>query len=397
MTQTSPTPTTGTGDSPPRRPYRIAVWGPGEVGGAVIRAALADPAFEIVGALVHNREKEGKDIGELVRSDPIGIAATRDRAAFKDLDVDCVVLTPAPAAVIKGLDDDVIDLLEAGKNVVATAAYHNVSMPNWLSPFRKSPQRMLEACHTGGATLHGTGVHPTFIVERVAMTMAKAMSSVSHVRSVEAVDFSRAGSMWGGLGALGFGAELDSLGAESPVARGGDIYYGDLTGNVAHALYGADSSEVRVETSLRGIPAERDAQVGATAIKKGTAAALHLTHRGYLGDHHFFTNEECWYLASVPTRPARSAPGAEVVFRGDDLPFGGFTSPIAYTLVISGEPAEMRTQLEFGIGSGHTNPITTASVRAVLDAIPAVVDAEPGILIDDVGPHYRHDDRVRLP
>ncbi len=104
---------------------------------------------------------------------------------------------------------------------------------------------MLEACHTGGATLHGTGVHPTFIVERVAMTMAKAMSSVSHVRSVEAVDFSRAGSMWGGLGALGFGAELDSLGAESPVARGGDIYYGDLTGNVAHALYGADSSEVR--------------------------------------------------------------------------------------------------------------------------------------------------------
>ncbi|TSD97973.1 hypothetical protein FOV72_04980 [Gordonia rubripertincta] len=372
----------------------MAVWGPGEVGGAVIRAALADPAFEVVGALVHNREKDGRDIGELVRTDPIGIGATRDREAFKELDVDCVVLTPAPAPVIEGLDDDVVDLLEAGKNVVAIAAYHNVSMPNWLSPFRKSPHRMLEACHAGGATLHGTGVHPTFIVERVAMTMARAMSSVSHVRSVEAVDFSRAGSMWGGLGALGFGAELDSLSAESPVARGGDIYYGDLTGNVAHALYGVDSSEVRVETSLRGIPAERDAQVGATTIRKGTAAALHLTHRGYLGDHHFFTNEECWYLASVPTRPA---PGAEAVYRGDDLPFGGFTSPIAYTLVISGEPAEMRTQLEFGVGSGHTNPITTASVRAVLDAIPAVVDAEPGILIDDIGPHYRHDDRVRLP
>ncbi|UOG23309.1 hypothetical protein MTX80_10895 [Gordonia amicalis] len=150
-------------------------------------------------------------------------------------------------------------------------------------------------------------------------------------------------------------------------------------------MYGADSAEVRVETSLRGLPAERDAQIGATTIRKGTTAALHLTHRGYLGDHHFFTNEECWYLAS------------ELVYRGDDLPFGGFTSPIAYTLVISGEPAEMRTQLEFGIGSGHTNPITTASVRAVLDAVPAVVEADPGILVDDVGPHYLHDDRVRLP
>lgn len=381
MTQTSPTRVDT--DSSASRPHRIAVWGPGEVGGAVIRAAVADPAFEVVGALVHNPKKEGKDIGELVRIDPIGVTATRDRQAIKDLDVDCVVLTPAPAAVIKGLDEDVIDLLESGKNVVATAAYHNVTMPNWLSPFRKSPQRMLEACHTGGATLHGTGVHPTFIVERVAMTMARAMSSVSHVRSVEAVDFTRAGAMWGGLEALGFGADPDSLGPDSPVARGGDLYYGDLTGNVAHALYGADSSEVRVETSLRGLPAGRDAQIGKTTIKAGTAAALHLTHRGYLGDHHFFTNEECWYLAS------------EVVYRGDDLPFGNFSSPIAYTLVISGEPAEMRTQFEFGIGSGHTNPITTASVRAVLDAIPAVIGAEPGILVDDVSPRYRHDDRVR--
>ncbi|MEO9329709.1 hypothetical protein [Gordonia aurantiaca] len=392
MTQTSPMTTAA--DAPPR-PLRIAVWGPGEVGGAVVRAAVEDPGFEVVGALVHNPKKEGRDVGELSRTEPIGVLATRDRDAIKALDVDCVVVTPAPAAVFKGLDDDVIDLLESGKNVVATAAYHNVSMPNWMSPFRRSPQRLLAACHTGGATLHGTGVHPTFIVERLAMTMAKAMSSVSHVRSVEAVDFSRAGAMWGGLEALGFGSDLDCLGPDSPVAKGGDLYYGDLTGNVAHALYGADSSRVRVETSLRGLPAPHDAQIGSTTIAKGTAAALHLTHRGYLGDHHFFTNEECWYLASVPTEPARSAPGEDVVYRGDDLPFGNFTSPIAYTLVLSGEPAEMRAQLEFGIGTGHTNPITTASVRAVLDAVPAVVAAEPGILVDDVGPHYRHDDRVR--
>ncbi len=44
--------------------------------------------------------------------------------------------------------------------------------------------------------------------------------------------------------------------------------------------------------------------------------------------------------------------------------------------------------------TGHTNPITTASVRAVLDATPAVV-AGPGVLADDTGPHHRHDDPVR--
>lgn len=367
----------------PAKPLRIVVWGPGEVGGAVIRAAAANPNFELVGAKVHHRKKHGRDLGELARIAPLGVTATDDLDDILALDADCVVVTPAPAAVLSGLDNDVIALLESGKNVVATAAYHNVSMPNWLTPFRKAPEQLLAACLAGGTTLHGTGVHPTFIVERLAMTMVKALSSVRHVRSVEAVDFSRApDSMWGGLSALGFGSELDALSPQSQVARGGDIYYGDLTGNVAHALFGATNTDVRVETSLRGIPADRDATVGNTVIKTGTAAALHLTHRGYLDDHHFFTNEECWYL------------GSEVIYRGDDLPFGGFNSEICYTLVISGEPADLRAQLEFGLAIGHTNPITTASVRAILDAVPAVCAAEPGILIDDVGPHYRHDDRV---
>jgi 2,4-diaminopentanoate dehydrogenase len=132
------------------------------------------------------------------------------------------------------------------------------------------------------------------------------------------------------------------------------------------------------------LPARHDATVGSTIIKAGTAAAIHLTHRGYIGDHHFFTNEECWYLAP------------ELVYRGDDLPFGGFTSNICYTLVLSGDPADLRAQIEFGFTDAHTNPITNASVRAVLNAIPAVCDAEPGILVDDPNPHYRHDDRVTL-
>ncbi|ORV45584.1 hypothetical protein AWC02_12930 [Mycolicibacter engbaekii] len=355
------------------------------MGSAVARAAFEDPAFEIVGAKVRKSAKHGADVGELVGLGAIGVSATVNAEDVIALQPDCVIVTPSPAAVMKGLDDDVIALLESGVNVVSTAAYHNVSMPNWLSAFRATPERLLQACQAGGATLFGTGVHPTFIVERLAMTMAGAMSVTTHVRAVEAVDFSRApASMWGGLAALGFGAELDTLDASCPVARGGDLYYGDLTGNVAHALYGASNDEVRVETAFRGLPAVRDAVIGSTTIAQGTAAALHLTHRGFLGEHHFFTNEECWYLAP------------ELVYRGDDLPFGGFTAPVSYTLVLSGEPAEMRAQFEFGSPTGRVSPITNASVRAVLDAVPAVCTAEPGILIDDPAPRYRHDPRVSL-
>ncbi len=41
-----------------------------------------------------------------------------------------MIVTPQPRAVLEGLDADVIALLESGKSVVSTAAYHNVAMPN---------------------------------------------------------------------------------------------------------------------------------------------------------------------------------------------------------------------------------------------------------------------------
>src|SRR5262249_54414017 len=131
------------------------------------------------------------------------------------------------------------------------------------------------------------------------MRMCHALSRVAHVRFIEAGDFARAPEgMWGGLSSFGFGRDPAALGDDWVVAKAGDFYYGDLIGNVAHALYRAAPETVRVERSLRAIPAIQDLQVGAARIRAGTTAALHMIHRGYLGDQHFFTNEEYWYLGA---------------------------------------------------------------------------------------------------
>ncbi|WP_141585566.1 hypothetical protein [Actinomadura sp. WMMA1423] len=374
------------------RAYRVVVWGPGEVGGAVARAAHRRPDIELAGAKVFSERKHGADLGDLLGLGPIGVAATTSAREILALDADCVIVTPRPDALGAKLDADVIALLESGKNVISTAAYHNAAMPNWLTASRPPPSRLVEACRTGRATLHGTGVHPTFMIERVAMTMARGVSAVSHVRCVEAVDFAAAaGAMWGGLGRIGFGSDPAELGAGKPLALFGDLYYGDLTGNVAHHLFGASMDEVRVVHDLRGIPAaERFQTRSGFTVEPGRTAALHLTHKGYLGDRCFFTNEECWYL------------GAPNAFRGDDLPYPDREghSPVDYTIEITGDPSTLRTRLTFdpspgASGTDRTNPVTAASVRAILDALPAVCAAEPGILIDDPTPHYVLDDRVR--
>jgi 2,4-diaminopentanoate dehydrogenase len=415
--------------------FRVVIWGPGEVGGAALRAAHASPDFEVVGVKVYSPHKHGRDAGDLVGIGPIGVIATNSKQEILALDADCVIVAPQFTAVLEGLDDDVIDILESGKSVVTTAAYHNVSLPNWHNsartpterlraisrlgaarnaserrqlaairaltaapaldwltnpilasiadkqvPARATPDRLLQACRRGDSSLHGAGVHPTFMVERLMMRMCAALDSVSHVRFVEALDFSYApDGMWGGLDVLGFGRDVADIDGEFLLAKAGDFYYGDLTGNVGHSLFGVGSDDVRIERTLRAIPAKHDFQVGSTTIRKGTAAVLHMTHRGYRGDgHHFFTNEESWFL------------GVDHKFHGDAIPFAELPDTGGYSFEITGEPATIRGQLSYdGDPETAANPITAASVRMLLDAIPGLCTGEAGIVIDDSTPKYR--------
>ncbi|MCQ4359956.1 MULTISPECIES: hypothetical protein [Mycobacterium] len=363
------------------KPYRLIVWGPGELGGAVIRAAVGHADFEIVGAKVFSPHKHGKDIGELVDVGPIGVQATTSRDEILALDADCVILTPDARALTEGLDDDVIALLKSGKNVIATVAYHNVTMGDSFTTSRASAAQLHAACRKGRSSLLGTGIHPSFMVESLALTMARTLTETTHIRIVEAFDFSGApGGMWGGLELLGFGGDPADLDSSSFIARFGALYYPKIAGNVGYALYGAETGDIRVDSEVRGLPAEQDCEVQSLQIKKGTTAALHLVHRGYLGDNLFYTNEEIWYLA------------AGRVFRGDNLPFDNFRGPLCYTLEVNGKPANLRTQMEWEV-TELRNPITNASVEVMLKAVGPVCAAEPGVLLDDHSPHYRVDPR----
>ncbi|MGH8494082.1 MAG: hypothetical protein ACRERR_13410 [Moraxellaceae bacterium] len=454
------------------RRKRIVIWGPGEIGGAVTRAALTRPDVEIVGARVFSPHKHGRDLGELVGIAPIGVLATRSTQEILALKPDCVVMAPQPRAIVEGLDNDVLLLLKSGINVITSAAYHNVSMPNWLvsaqtptallrevastkgmarnrreeilfgvnsklmplldnmpfaevlmpglskvldkvlapavqkeMPRRATPEELLAACREGHSSLHGTGVHPTFMAERVGMSLAGLVDEVQHMRFIEAADFSyMPDGMWGGLDMLGFGRPVSELDENYLIAKAGDFYYGDVVGNAAHLLFCVPSDKVRVQRSFRAIPAVRDFKVGSMTIRRGHAAALHMVHKGFIGDHHFFTNEECWYL------------GPEQEFRGDDLPFGNFATPLSYTVDVQGRSQRARMQLSMdGTGraaellsgtatttadqrcalgqqmrkEGVTNPITNATAMAILDAVTPISEMGAGVIIDDVRPAFK--------
>ena len=62
--------------------YRVVQWATGNIGTRSLRHVIEHPDLELVGVWVHTPEKIGRDAGELIGEEPIGIAATHDADAL---------------------------------------------------------------------------------------------------------------------------------------------------------------------------------------------------------------------------------------------------------------------------------------------------------------------------
>src|SRR3954467_6590934 len=97
---------------------RVVQWTTGNVGQRSVRAVVDNPDLELVGCYAWSPDKVGRDVGELCGIDPVGVTATDDIDALLSLAPDCVVYNPMWVDV-----EEMVGILEAGVNVVTTAAF----------------------------------------------------------------------------------------------------------------------------------------------------------------------------------------------------------------------------------------------------------------------------------
>ena len=139
---------------------RVVQWTTGNVGQRSVRAVVAHPDLELVGCYAWSTDKVGRDVGELCGIDPVGVTATDDVDALLALEPDAVVYNPMWPDV-----DELVRILEAGVNVVSTAAFINGR------GLGAGHDRILKACEQGGSSMFGTGISPGF-VELIAIATA---------------------------------------------------------------------------------------------------------------------------------------------------------------------------------------------------------------------------------
>lgn len=272
--------------------YRVIQWATGAMGKAVMRTMIDHPDTEIVGAYVYGEKKVGRDVGEIAGRAPTGVLATNDVDEILALDADAVVHA-GKLGPYGGHDDDIVRLLESGKNVFSINGYTDPSS-------HPGPRldRLRAAGEAGGSTLMGVGLNPGFIGEQVAVLATGLSASLDHVEVVEAAD-ARELRDPGYVAALGFGAELGANDPNDPswgpVSALNGMYEEVLGAMAKHLGLELD----RVETDHVCHPAETDIELHAATIPAGTVGHTNWRWHGIVGGEQTLTMSIHWFVETT--------------------------------------------------------------------------------------------------
>ena len=175
--------------------YRVIQWGKGAVGVEAVKFVLDSADLELVGAKCYTADKDGRDVGELVGRESVGVPAQLDAEAVLAIEADCVLFMPrdafldptVPGSPSASWVEEIVRVLESGKNVVSPLQ----SAMHWrqLADGAALRARLQAACHEGGVSLSFTGLDPGFISDCLAVTLSSAAGNIDQVRTLEVIDY----------------------------------------------------------------------------------------------------------------------------------------------------------------------------------------------------------------
>ena len=232
-------------------------WATGGVGRAAIEGVTRHPELELVGCWVHSESKAGRDAGELAGLPPLGVEATDREDAILELDADCVVYSPLIAD-----EATVARILRSGKNVVTPVG--------WVYPDPARVTELTAACMDGGVTLHGTGIHPGGVTERIPLMLSALSNAVTYVRAEEFSDIRTYNAPDVVRHVMGFGGTPDEA-LNGPMAGLLGTGFKQSVRMVLHEMGFTASAEVLTRQEVAVATAPIDSPIG--IIEPGLVAA----------------------------------------------------------------------------------------------------------------------------
>jgi 4-hydroxy-tetrahydrodipicolinate reductase len=334
--------------------YRVIQWSTGNVGRYALRQILDHPQLELAGVWVYGDAKDGQDAGALCARPATGVRATRDADAVLALDADCVVYTATADRRPFDAVRDIARILASGKNVVSSSVVSLVH-PRHLG--ERVTAQLEEACAKGGSSFLTNGIDPGFANDVLPLVLSGLCGTWEEIRIQEIINYATYAQPEVIFDTMGFGQPLD----DTPVLlRKGALTFawGGTIKLLAEGL-GLTLDEIREVHERR--PATTRLDIQGRTVEPGTTAALRFEVQGIVDGRPVLVVEHVTRLDDA------LAPEWE---RGNG----------SYRVLVKGVPG-MRCEFEFWDEHGdHAVGGVVLTATRLVNAIPAVCDAPPGLL-----------------
>ena len=337
--------------------YRVAQWSTGNVGRYALRGIIGHPDLELAGLWVHSADKAGMDAGELAGVDAVGVAATNDPDEVIALQPDCVCYTATADQRPNEALEDLTKILRAGINVVSSSMVmlvypHNAD--DWLV------EPLHAACAEGNASFFTSGIDPGFANDLVPLALASASERVDSIRVMEILNYDTYDQATVLFDTMGFAHPTEHV----PLLLQPGIL-GFAWGGTLRALAAGLGLELEgIEEHYERVTADETFEVPSGTVEKGTVAGLRFEVRGMVDGQARVIVEHVTRLRDdiAPDWPQPAGKGC-------------------YRIVIEGEPRIITDVQLLGQHDGdHNTGGLVATAMRLVNAIPAVCEAPPGLL-----------------
>jgi 4-hydroxy-tetrahydrodipicolinate reductase len=334
-----------------------------------LRAVIDHPELELVSVIVHSDSKVGRDAGELCGIEPVGVLATQDPNGLLQGDADVVVYAAAanlrPAEAV----EDMAAILSSGKNVVSCSVVPLV-YPDAVDTVLTEALR--RACQEAGVSFFNTGIDPGFANDILPLALSGLSRNIDSIRVTEMFNYGTYPDRTAVYEILGFG---QAPGFQALAAMPGVFTFG--WGPVLYQLASALGVEVeRLTEDVDRLVSDESFDTPTGRVEAGTIGAMRSTLTAHVDGKPKLAID---HVTRMRDDLAPDWPQPRISIPPRDFGYQGVTGRGVYRVEIDGSPT-MRCELELTENADHDLGARVAGSARMVNAIPAVYRAEPGLL-----------------
>src|SRR5438552_4309987 len=165
------------------KPLRVISYGLGAIGRSAAELVLRKQGMELVGAIDANPKLAGRDLGEVLGRERLGVTvADKPAVLFAQVQADAVIHCTSSGFV--EVYEQLTEIARAGLHCVSSC--EEAMFPYYR--YRELAGKLDDLCIKRSCAIVGTGVNPGFVMDTLALALTAACQNLESVRVLRVVD-----------------------------------------------------------------------------------------------------------------------------------------------------------------------------------------------------------------